>query len=161
MLTTTAEVLGCQSSGDRSPLEALKTHLETRHVLLVLDNFEHIVDAATDVGALLTDAPTLRILVTSRTPIRILRRTRVRSDAARAPSPVGQPVMPSPAPTPLNSSSDAPSAIQPKFRLDDQNAAEVGELCRRLDGLPLAIEWRPHESRSCRSPRSWTASMID
>ena len=139
MLITTAEVLGCQSSVDRSPLEALKTHLRTHHVLLVLDNFEHIVAAATDLGALLASAPTVRILVTSRTPIRVSGEHEYALTPLELPPPLAS--------ADAVARSDAvelfvrrAAAIQPTFRLDDQNAAEVGKLCRRLDGLPLAIE---------------------
>lgn len=117
-------------------IETLKDYLRERHMLLVFDNFEQILDAAPLVNELLAAAPRLKVLATSREALFIYGENvyaveplpvpdeRQQSDWERFPS------------TALFL--DRVRAIQPDFTLAD--AASVGEICRRLDGLPLAIE---------------------
>jgi predicted ATPase len=112
-----------------------------REILLVLDNFEHVVDAAPLVGELLAAAAALTILATSRGPLHL-------------PGEQLFPVMPLPIPAaddPLNLVKleavasvrlfvDRARRVQPDFALDDDNAAAVSEICHLVDGLPLGIE---------------------
>jgi predicted ATPase/class 3 adenylate cyclase len=139
--------LGLGSTSAEPPLERVIEYASHRRMLLVLDNFEQIADAAPVVGRLLREAPQLKVAVTSRLPLRI---------SGEHEFPV--PPLALPEATDGVSAADAVSAadvsrseavrlfveramaVQPAFRLTDANAAAVVEIVRRLDGLPLAIE---------------------
>lgn len=116
----------------------LAAYLTPRHLLLILDNFEHLSDAAAQLKTLLEAAPRLHLLVTSRAPLRL------RSEHEFPLSP-----LPPPAGTNLEAVQRSPAvalfvecarAVQPTFALTPENAAAVAEICRRVDGLPLALE---------------------
>ncbi len=138
---TIADRLQVRLEGTRAPLDALVEYLRERHSLLLLDNFEQVVDAAAQVAALLDQCPRLQVLVTSRQVLRL--------QAERE-----YPVAPLDVPAEYTAAervlTQVPSAVQlfvqraqaarPGFALTSENAAAVAELCRRLDGLPLAIE---------------------
>ncbi|MFI2620613.1 ATP-binding protein [Streptomyces sp. NPDC018584] len=108
--------------------------------LLILDNCEHLVEAAARlVDELLGRCPRLRILVTSREPLGIL------GEALFPVPPLGLPAPHSPASAvagcpAVQLFSDRASAVRPGFAVTDDNALAVADVCRRLDGLPLAIE---------------------
>ncbi len=139
-----AQALGLQMSGPNPPELQLRAYLEEKHLLLVLDNFEQIVAAAPLVDDLLRRCPWLHVLVTSRQPLRVRGERQIHvlplalpaemagasvvtaSDMLRYPS--------------VALFADRAEAVLPDFAVDDGNAAAVAELCRRLDGLPLAIE---------------------
>jgi predicted ATPase/class 3 adenylate cyclase/Tfp pilus assembly protein PilF len=136
-----AEVLGVRESPGEAIADSLRSFLRTRRLLLVLDNFEHVADAAPLVADLLADDPGLQILVTSRTPLRL-------SGEQELPiEPLGLPsrqtgLRPEEA---LTSEAvrlfvDRAQAVRPGFTLTEQNVDAVVAICRRLDGLPLAIE---------------------
>jgi predicted ATPase len=139
VLSTIAEALGVLSGSAGSPTEALTARLRDRATLLVLDNFEHLTAAATDIAELLEAAPALRILVTSRTSLHLS----AEREYALPPLDLPQPEM---------TASDAlrtdavelfsrrATVAQPSFHVSEANAQDVVELCRRLDGLPLALE---------------------
>lgn len=123
-----AAALGVRDVGSRPVVEKLAAHLSRRHALIVLDNCEHVVDASAELAQmLLSAAPQLRILATSRRTLRI----------------VGEYVFDVPALS-LNEAVDLlaarAAAVQPEFRLRDANRDGVARLCAALDGLPLAIE---------------------
>ena len=136
-----AETLGVAEQSERSPLEALIDHLARSEILLVLDNFEQVIEAAGEVGQLLTTTERIRVLVTSREPIGL-------SGEREFPVP----------PLDLPDVGDLPSlealsqyeavrlfvdratAVRPGFAVTNENAPAVAEICARLDGLPLAIE---------------------
>jgi predicted ATPase/DNA-binding CsgD family transcriptional regulator len=138
--TAVAQALGVQESGSE-PLQAiLHDVLSQRTVLLVLDNFERVMGAAGSIADLLADAPNLVCLVTSREPLHI---------RAEQVFPVGPLPVPSEGIDDLEAVGAVPSvalfldrgrARQHDFALTDENVAIVSEICRRLDGLPLAIE---------------------
>jgi predicted ATPase len=117
------------------------THLRERHLLLVLDNFEQVLAAAEHVRSLVAACPRLTVLTTSRAPLRL-------SGEREFPIPPldcaeGEPAGAAEAIAATEASAlfvERAAAIQPGFRLDAQNVAAVHEICRRLDGLPLAIE---------------------
>ncbi|MEA2622535.1 MAG: hypothetical protein QOH61_1445 [Chloroflexota bacterium] len=126
--------------GTQSPVDRLLSWGRNLKVLLVLDNFEQVVDAAPTVSRLLRELPGLRIVATSRIPLHAY-------GEQEFPVP--------PLPVPSSEVTDAKSvarseavrlfieravAVQPSFRLTDENAPDVAEIVRRLDGLPLAIE---------------------
>jgi predicted ATPase/class 3 adenylate cyclase len=141
LLPTIAQTLGLYESGDRPLAAALSEHLAGQRVLLVLDNFEQLLDAARAVADLLDGAPHLKVLTTSRAPLRL---------AAEHAFPVPPLALPDPASLPsLESLSqyeavalflERARAVAPSFAVTDENAPAVAELCVRLDGLPLAIE---------------------
>jgi predicted ATPase/serine/threonine protein kinase len=138
-----AQTLRVRETGGQAPLEALKEHLRSslhKRMLLLLDNFEHLVSAAPMVAELLAIGP-LKVLVTSRAPLHVS----------------GEHEFPVP-PLSLPDSGSLPSlevlsdysavalfiqraaAVKPDFELTEDNASAVTEICARLDGLPLAIE---------------------
>jgi non-specific serine/threonine protein kinase len=141
VVPTIAETLGVPSLGDQDLPRRLGEFLRDRQVLLVIDNFEQVREGATDIAELLRWAPMLKVLITSREPLRLLGEQEF-------------PVEPLPLPqsgirlTPAAvSASDAGAlflqrarAVRPGFRLTDEYAVAIAEICRRLDGLPLAIE---------------------
>ncbi len=124
------------ASGTGEPLDLLREHLASRRVLLVLDNLEQVIDAAGGIAEMLRSSPDLRILVTSREALRIRGErlfavptlTLPESPEAVAGSEAGRLF--------VERARDA----RPGFELTDDDAADVAEICVRLDGLPLAIE---------------------
>jgi predicted ATPase/DNA-binding SARP family transcriptional activator len=121
-------VLGIRDDSSVDPADLLAEALRTSRMLLILDNCEHLVDQVAKLAAqLLQVAPELRILVTSREPLMV----------------AGEYVWAVP---PLTQSSAVQlfamraGAVAPGFRLDEGNAQAVAGLCRRLDGIPLALE---------------------
>jgi predicted ATPase/DNA-binding CsgD family transcriptional regulator len=134
-------MLGVREVADRPLIEVLAEHLRERHMLIVLDNVEHLLPAVERVGALLSACPKLVVLATSR------ERLRLRWEQPLVVPPLELP-FPDRAPTP-EELSKVPSAtlfvervrsVRPGFELTEENAPAVAEICRRLDGLPLAIE---------------------
>ena len=121
--------------------EVLLTSLAATNVLLVLDNFEHLLPAADLVTDILLAAPLVKLLVTSRTLLR------VSGEHAVPVPPLGLPdpgsgvslasVMESPAVQVFGSRA---ASVAPSFAITEATASEVVDICRRLDGLPLAIE---------------------
>jgi predicted ATPase/transcriptional regulator with XRE-family HTH domain len=128
---------------DQQPEEALATHLRDRQVLLVLDNFEHLLSAAPLLADLLTACQRLSLLVTSRVILRL------RGEQVLPVSPLPLPDVADAETLPLEALAATPAialfvaraqAMRPDFALTSQNAADVAAICRRLDGLPLALE---------------------
>ncbi|GGX61933.1 AfsR/SARP family transcriptional regulator [Streptomyces anandii] len=112
------------------PVERLVEHCSRRRMLLLLDNCEHVVDAAARlVEELLARCPHLTVLATSREPLGV-------------PGELVRPVEPLPDPVALRLFAERGAAVRPGFRVDadEDTAAACAEICRRLDGLPLAIE---------------------
>lgn len=117
---------------------ALTSALQRRHLLLVLDNFEHLLAAAPTVARLLREVPKLTVLATSRVPLRIRAEQCVRVEPLGLPrSATLAAVAAAPA---AQLFCERATAIVPGFQLSPANAASIAGLCHRLDGLPLAIE---------------------
>jgi predicted ATPase/class 3 adenylate cyclase len=121
-----AQTLGVKESGGLSAEEALERFVHERELLLVLDNLEHVLDAAPQIHQLVLNAEALKAISSSRAPLRVSGEWEY--------------------PIPELADEDAVAlfreraeAIKPDFRLNG-DATTVGEICRRLDGLPLAIE---------------------
>ncbi|MFI2631694.1 BTAD domain-containing putative transcriptional regulator [Streptomyces collinus] len=109
------------------PVERLAEHCSRPRMLLILDNCEHVVDAAARLTEeLLARCPDLTVLATSREPLGV-------------PGELLRPVEPLPEPVALRLLADRGAAARPGFRIEDDPGA-CAEICRRLDGLPLAIE---------------------
>ena len=133
-----AQALGAQE--DRG-LDDLQHMLAGRQLLLVLDNFEHVLAAAAQVGTLLTSCPSLKIVVTSRAALRL------RAERVVPVAPLAVPELSRPLELAELTSSpavalfvDRARAALPSFSLTVANARPVAEICARLEGLPLAIE---------------------
>jgi predicted ATPase/class 3 adenylate cyclase len=134
-----ARALDLPASGSSSPLELLKTRLQDREMLLLLDNFEQVTEAAPGVAELLQHCPGLKALVTSRETLR------VRPEHVYPVPPLSLPDPRDPVDVIADAEAvqlfvDRARAVRPDFALDDGNAAAVARICLRLDGLPLAIE---------------------
>ena len=138
---TIAATLGITDAAGTPLSERLRSRLRHSCALLVLDNVEHLLAAAPGLADLLTDAPACKLLVTSRAPLRlsgeqefaVLPLTVPGRDAAADVAAVGS----SPAAQVFVARAQA---VQPGFALTTENAAAVATICRRLDGLPLALE---------------------
>jgi predicted ATPase/DNA-binding SARP family transcriptional activator len=139
VLTTAAQALGIGTTSGETLADDLARGLRDRELLLVFDNFEHLLAAAPSVANVAASAAGVKLLVTSRTPLRL---------SAEHVYPV------SPLPTPAGAE-DVDSlrqcesvalfetraqAVRPDFAVTSANAAAVADVCRALDGLPLAIE---------------------
>jgi predicted ATPase len=136
-----AQALDVRDVGGRPILDSLVDFVAARRLLLVLDNFEHLLPAATVVSELLAASPGLKVLVTSREPLAVRDEHEV---------PVAPLAVPSSASTLAVSDLcripsvalfvERATAIKPDFAVTESNASAIAEICRRLDGLPLAIE---------------------
>lgn len=126
----------------RGPIsdEAIAAFFEARHALLILDNFEHLLEGAPAVTALLMRCPGLHVIVTSRS-ILGLSGERVIEVAPLAEDPA------------IQLFARQARAAKPSFALTSHNIPIIAEICRRLDGLPLAIELAAARSRMLTPPR--------
>jgi predicted ATPase/class 3 adenylate cyclase len=136
-----AQTLGVGEAQGRPLVEALTGFLRTRALLLVLDNFEQVIDAAPVVGELLMAAPRLKVLVTSRAALHL----RGERELAVPPLDLPPPGSPGDAAALLQYAAlalfvERATAVRADFAVTNANAPAVAEICHRLDGLPLAIE---------------------
>ncbi|MGW2421513.1 BTAD domain-containing putative transcriptional regulator [Streptomyces sp. NPDC001709] len=122
-----AETMRAVADRYDDPLERIVEHCARRRMLIVLDNCEHVIEAAARLAErLLARCPGLTVLATSREPLGV-------------PGELLRPVEPLPEPVALRLFADRGAAARPGFRVEDDPGA-CAEICRRLDGLPLAIE---------------------
>ena len=126
-------------AGGGDPIAILKARLRDKEMLLVLDNFEQVTAAATGVSELLSSAPSLKVIVTSRETLRI------RAEQVFPVPPLGLPHPQRPTAEIMGSEAvqlfvERAAAVRSGFVVTDQNASIIAEICLRLDGLPLAIE---------------------
>jgi predicted ATPase/class 3 adenylate cyclase len=145
-----ASALGVTVSGTTMPVDAVLEFLGNKRVLLLLDNFEQVVDAAQHVSRLLREAPNIKLLVTTRIILRIY------GEQEFPVPPLGLP----PADAGRLTAAEAmhyeavelfaerARAVLPSFALTDDTAPLVVDICRRLDGLPLAIELAAARTRA-------------
>jgi predicted ATPase len=134
-----ASALGLVGQGQERPMDTLQRRLAGRNMLLVLDNFEQVLGAAPAVSDMLQRAPGLRVLVTSRVVLRLRGEQEWRVDPLGVPPPGSTLAVLADAPA-VRLFVDRARDVQPRFTLTSTNAPAVAELCRRLDGLPLALE---------------------
>jgi predicted ATPase/transcriptional regulator with XRE-family HTH domain len=139
---TVAATLGVREQPGRTILDALTDYVRAKNMLLILDNCEHLIQTCAELAdTLLRAAPRLKILATSREALSIAGET-----AYRVPS------LPLPEVQQLRDVDelaqndcmhlfvDRALAVYPSFRLKEKNALAIADICRRLDGIPLAIE---------------------
>jgi predicted ATPase/DNA-binding CsgD family transcriptional regulator len=131
--------LGLRDLPSVAPADALARALAQRHLLLVLDNCEHVIGAAAELcGRILLGADDVRVLATSREPLRIAGEVRYRLAPLTLPSPDDPAAAAQSEAVALFA--DRARRVDPGFALDEQTAATVARLVARLDGMPLAIE---------------------
>jgi predicted ATPase/transcriptional regulator with XRE-family HTH domain len=148
VIPTIARSLGAAEAEGRTPLEALQGHLQGKKLLLVLDNLEHLLDAAVGVAGLIEACPGLVVLATSRAPLRV---------RGEQEYPVPPLTLPSSTVRPSEVDvTEAPSgrlflerarAVSPAFAITQENAGAVAAICWRLAGLPLALELAAAKAR--------------
>ncbi len=140
LVSTIARAVGVREVGGPPMSETLYDHLRPKDALLLLDNFEQIVAAAPVLGDLLAACPRLVLLVTSRASLRL------RGEREMPVGPLALPAEGDPSPDGLARSPAVTlfvrraQAVRPGFALTAASAPVVAAICRRLDGLPLAIE---------------------
>ena len=148
VLSTTFRTLGLQEEAGRSVREALTEYLGGKRMLLVLDNFEHVMEAAPDVAELLAACPRLVVLVTSRAALRIRGERDYPVYPLAVPDPSRSPDVQTVAASPAaRLFTSRAGQANPSFGLTGNNAASVAAICWRLDGLPLALELAAAKSR--------------
>jgi predicted ATPase/class 3 adenylate cyclase len=130
--------LGLSASGDESPRERLLAELGDKRLLLVLDNFEHILEAADLVAEIVRIAPRSQFLVTSRAPLRIVGEQELAVPPLDVPK--GRSVESALASESVQLLVERAQSVRADFDIDESNAEYVVELIEGLDGLPLAIE---------------------
>jgi non-specific serine/threonine protein kinase len=141
VVPTIAKTLELRESPPTPLLSTLKEHLREKSYLLLLDNFEQVRQARPMVLDLLAECPHLKVLVTSREPLRVHAERQLQVPSLALPEP-GVDLSPSalqqyPA---VALFVQRARALEPDFELTDNNAQAVVEICRRVDGLPLAIK---------------------
>ncbi len=141
VVSTIAQALDLKEVAGLSLLDLLKGALHWKHLLLLLDNFEQVVDAAVDVAALLAACPNLKVLVTSRMPLHVRGEQEFAVPPLATPDPRHLPDLES------LSQYEAVAlfiqraqAVRSEFQVSNANAPAIAQICTRLDGLPLAIE---------------------
>jgi predicted ATPase/class 3 adenylate cyclase len=133
--------LGVKEAGGQPLLESLEYYLGEKRMLLLVDNFEQVLEAAPMVGEMLSAAPDLKVLATSRIPLRLY------GEYEYSVPPLGLPDPERPPPVERLTHYEAvrlfverAQAAKADFSVTNENAPAVAEVCHRLDGLPLAIE---------------------
>jgi predicted ATPase/DNA-binding CsgD family transcriptional regulator len=140
---TMASALGLRGAGDRPFAERLVEAMRERHLLLVLDNFEQVAAAAPLLVYLLAACPRLTIITTSR----VLLHVSGEHDYPVPPMALPGPAEPADTAEAVRLFVERACAADPAFSLTPENAADVAAICRRLDGLPLAIELAAAKTR--------------
>ena len=137
VMPAVAQALGVNEAAGQS----LSGYLATKALLLVMDNFEHVIDAAGETAELLSSAPAVKLLATSREPLHLAAERVYPVPPLGLPDAKHLPGLPA-----LRRYEavalfvDRAQAVQLSFDLTEENAAAVAEICLRLEGLPLALE---------------------
>ncbi len=140
VLSALAAALGIHETGERLLPDVLRDALHPRQILLVLDNCEHVLDAAPDIAALLSSCPAVQVLTTSRA------RLSIQGEQVLTVPPLAIPLRDdAPAADLMQSEAVAlflqrAQSLNPAFAPTDDELHAIAECCRRVDGLPLAIE---------------------
>ena len=137
------QALGLREAGNQLPQESLKEYLSglSQPMLLVLDNFEHLVTGAPVVSEFFASAPKLKIVVTSQAPLHVYGEHEFPVPPLDVPDPRSMPSLEVLSRLPaVELFVERARAVKPEFALTKENAPTVAAICARLDGLPLAIE---------------------
>ena len=157
--TIVVRALGLQDEPFRTPAQTIAHHVGTKSMLVVLDNCEHLIAAAATVTeTVLRACPSLTVLATSREPLNVTGEVTWRVPSLSLPVDVGTPAIAALASSEaLQLFRERARRARPGFEVTDANTATVAEICRRLDGIPLAIELAAAHTRlrprtHCRRP---------
>lgn len=159
VLPTMAQALGLREAPGQPLIQLLRDAMAGQNMLLVIDNFEHVMQAGGDIGTLLASTEGPRFLVTSRSPLHL----RIEREYPVHPLPLPRASDASTATSLENNAAVAlfverARAARPSFTLTDANASAIVEICSQLDGLPLAIELAAAMTRVL-SPHALLARM--
>ncbi len=161
LLASIGRALELRDEGDSSIEERLHRLLHDRQMLMVLDNFEHVIDAAPLLTTLLSSSPGVKAIVTSRVTLRVT------GEHEYPVPPLDLPLLTRGISFQELEENEAVAlflqrarAVRPEFQLNDANASAVVEICRRLDGLPLAIELAAARSKVL-SPQALLARLTN
>ena len=148
VVPTVARSLGLRESGGQTSHEALCDFIRDKRLLLVLDNFEHLLEAASEISRLIEACPGPTVLATSRAPLHIRGEQEYPVPPLRLPASTRSPARDEV----VNSPSghlfvERARAASPSFELDERNAAAVASICWHLAGLPLALELAAAKTR--------------
>ncbi len=137
-----ATVMGVQDSSGRPILEALGARLANEERLLILDNCEHLMRASIQlVSSLLRSSARSRVIATSREPLRVAGEATYRVPSLDVPDPrAATPLAALAQSEAVRLFADRAASVAPSFALTDASTRVVADICRRLDGIPLAIE---------------------
>jgi len=141
VMPSIARALGIQETPGRDAHQSLTEHLRDRRLLLILDNFEHLLPAAAGLGTLLSASPGVKALVTSRSPLRLYGEREVPVNPLSLFATDGEPAA-------VQLFVERAREIRADFALTPDSAPTVAAICGRLDGLPLAIELAATRIRS-------------
>lgn len=125
---TTAQALGVHESNPDAIIAALKNNLRSKHALLIFDNFEHVLDAAPLIADLISAAPHLKVLATSREPLNLYSERQFLISSLSLPDDA------------IKLFDQRAKTVDPTFLLTPENTEIVSQICAELDGIPLAIE---------------------
>lgn len=141
IISAIADTLGLRELRTEPLLDTLQRHLQDKQLLLLLDNFEHLIEGASVIGDIIAAAPSVDMLVTSREVLRLSGESTYPVRPLHLPEP-GQDLTARELPNyeAAQLFIQRAHAANPAFELSEQNAPAIVEICRQLDGLPLAIE---------------------
>jgi len=141
VVPTITKSLDLREERDKSAVDALRAYLLEKRTLLVLDNFEHLLEAAAEVVHLIEGCPGLAVVATSRAPLRVRGEQEYPVSPLELPSSTRNPTADEVLRTPSGQLFlERAQAASPSFALTTENAGTVAAICWRLGGLPLALE---------------------
>ncbi|MBV9094965.1 MAG: tetratricopeptide repeat protein [Streptosporangiaceae bacterium] len=140
VLSSIAQSVGLRDVGDRPLLDRLRNHLENARILILLDNFEHLIAAAPEVALILQATVALRFVVTSRAPLHVTGEQEFEVPPLQVPDAQCATAAAVAGCESVRLFTERACAARPSFVLGEQNVAPIAEITRRLDGLPLALE---------------------
>ncbi|HEX3722363.1 MAG TPA: tetratricopeptide repeat protein, partial [Nitrolancea sp.] len=137
---TIAQSLGLREAGESDAQHLVLDYLLGRQMLLVLDNFEHVIPAAVLVGEIRDRCPGVAMLITSRIPLRLRGEQQFRVPPLETLTTRSSSYEEIAESASVQLFRTRAQAVQPDFELNESNVADVAGICARVDGLPLAIE---------------------
>ena len=148
VLPTVVQALGLREAEGRNPHEVLRVHLRGKQMLLMLDNFEHLMEAAPEVSKLMETCPSLAVLTTSRAPLHVRGEQEYPVPPLKLPTSTRHPSVQEVEGSPSGRLfMERARAASPAFELTPHNAGAVAAICWRLAGLPLALELAAAKAR--------------
>jgi predicted ATPase/DNA-binding CsgD family transcriptional regulator len=140
VLSSIAQGIGLRDVGDRPLPDRLRSHLRGARMLILLDNFEHLIAAAPVVAQILQATEAVRFMVTSRAPLHVTGEQEYEVPPLQVPDPRSDTAAAVGGCESVRLFTERARAVWPGFALDEDNAGPVAGITRRLDGLPLAVE---------------------